>query len=351
MAQTLFLVDKLLEELDVLRQQVRQRPWRELNREAFVYTLRRTIEGMESMVSQLEAIHASFRENPQPGHPDVEENLKELHAALGLFKRNLKLEESKPLIDEHHFKESESHAAPELYASLEDKAVTVLTHTAFLCERLNLHSRRQIEAPSAGLRGAPRNVLNLLEQKEDELQGMRNKYEALRNKTFFGAMAEESTASLEREISDLNARLHAEKAVLERELENFNHTINSLLDKQLEFDRRMQAMADLYAEHARKASELNSLVKRERDLAKKILLDSEQDMAHLRATYSKELLRMDEAKQLARKDGREEAQQELERLKHALKEKDGLLADYRKMLGEREKALSRLKEKVPDWKR
>ncbi len=351
MAQTLFLVDKLLEELDVLRQQVRQRPWRELNREAFIYTLRRTIEGMESMVAQLEAIHSSYKENPQPGQPDVEENLKELHATLGLFKRNLKLEESKPLIGERHLKESESHEAPELYASLEDKAVTVLTHTAFLCERLNLHTRRQAESPSGSLRGAPRNVLNLLEQKEDELQAMRNKYEELRNKTFFGAMAEENAAGLEREISDLNARLHAEKAVLERELEDFNHTINSLLDKQLEFDRRMQAMADLYAEHARKASELNALVKRERDLAKKVLLDSEQDMAHLRSTYSKELLRMDEAKQLARKDGREEAQQELERLKHALKEKEGLLVDYRKMLSEREKALGRLKEKVPDWKR
>ena len=344
MAETLFLCDKLLEQLEVLRQETRQRPWRELNREAFVYNLRRAVEGLEGIAAQLEAVHASLREHPQPGQPDVQEPLKELNATITVLKRNLKLEEAKPMVSERHMKLTESRENPDLYSSLEDKIISALTKTAFLCERLNLYGRRQAEV-SPALRGAPRNVLNLLEQKEDELQEIRKRYDELRNKTFFGALAEESTAELERELSDLNARLQTEKALLGKDLESFNREINSLLDRQLEFDRKMGSLSDIYSEYSRKSAELASLLKREKDLAKKILIETDGDTAHLRALYSKELLRMDEAKLLARKEGREESQKELEKLRRDAKDREEMLARFREMVHERELELSRLKEK------
>ncbi len=345
MAETMFLAEKLLEQLEVLRQEVRQRPWRELSREAFVHQLRRAVEGFEGVAAQLEGLHAALREKPSPNQPDLHEPLKELNATLSLLKRNLKLEEGKPFIS-GHTKLSESRETPELYASIEDKLLTALAKTAFLGERLNLYGQRQADI-GPGLRGAPKNVLTLLEHKEDELQALKQRYDDLRNKTFFGAIAEESTAELERELNDLNARLHAERALLTRDLEIFNREINELLDRQLEFDRKMQALNDLYADYARKSTELLSLVKREKDLSRKALLDTEQETAHLRMAYSKELLRMDEAKLLAHKAGRDEAQKELEKLRRELKDKEELLSHFRKMAEEKEQELSRAKEKKP----
>ncbi len=345
MAETLFLCEKLLEQLEVLRQEVRQRPWHELSREAFVHTLRRAVEGMEGVAAQLEALRAGFQARPQPGQPDVHEHLKELHGVLTVCKRNLQLEEAKPLVEERHLKLTERRENPDLYASLEEKVISILTRTAFLCERVNLYGRRQAEVAPA-LKGAPKNVLNLLEQKEDELQELKKRFDELRNKTYFGAIAEESTAELERELGDLNARLHTERALLEKDLEAFNQQINSLLDKQLDFDRKMQSLNDIYVEHARKTADLVSLLKREKDLARKVLIESEQDMAHLRSTYSRELLRMDEAKLLARKEGRDETQKELDKLRRELKEREELLNHFRKMAEEREQALARKDKKL-----
>ncbi|HIH16409.1 MAG TPA: hypothetical protein HA252_03315 [Candidatus Diapherotrites archaeon] len=342
MAETLFLADPLLERLETVREQVQRRPWRELSREAFVYLLRQGVEGLEGIAAQLEALRAAFQEKPLPHQPDLAEHLRELNATLVVFKRNLKLEEAKPLNVSGHSRLSESREQPELYASLEDKLAALLTKTVFLCERINLHGRRQADF-SPALKGAPKGMLVLLEQKEAELEETRKKFLDLRGKSFFGAG--ETAAGLERELMELNARLQTERALLQKDLESSNREINSLLDRQLEFDRKLQSLNDVYAEHAAKSLELTALLKQESGYARRALLDAEQDLARQRSTYSRGLLGVEEAKLAARKEGRAENAQELERLRLEVRDKNQLLKDFREMVDERESELAKLKEK------
>ena len=166
-------------------------------------------------------------------------------------------------------------------------------------ERINLHGRRQADF-SPALKGAPKGMLVLLEQKEAELEETRKKFLDLRGKSFFGAG--ETAAGLERELMELNARLQTERALLQKDLESSNREINSLLDRQLEFDRKLQSLNDVYAEHAAKSLELTALLKQESGYARRALLDAEQDLARQRSTYSRGLLGVEEAKLAARKE-------------------------------------------------
>ncbi|MBU0662719.1 hypothetical protein KKH30_04110 [Candidatus Micrarchaeota archaeon] len=336
MAETLVLCGKVLDSIEELNSGMNEKQWGEYDRTPFVHSLKKAIgelEGIESLVAML---NSSFERGGREG-PDTEEYLGEMKALITLLKRNRELEDGK--------RTNSEDGVPELYSSLEQKVLGMLLKTRHLVERAELAGRKGDAKHYAG-RSAHRNVLELLERKETELQKVKESYEQLRNRSFMGVLEEHTSADIEKEMNDLARGLESAGSYISVRIDAQKKQMDALSRGYDEMEQKLRSMEEINSQHMVKASELTLALKKERDYAKKVLLDTEHETLKLRNTYSRELLSLEGEKQRAREDAKEKSAERVSSLERELIEKSAMLKRLEAILHERELQVSSLQNKV-----
>ena len=106
----------------------------------------------------------------------------------------------------------------------------------------------------------------------------------------------------------------------------------------------------MQARHSEKTSELIAMLKKERDYAKKIVLDIEHETLQLRSTYSKELLNLEEEKARAKNDAYDKFREKSVRQDAELNEKKELIGHMREAVEAKEEKIRLLEGKVNSMK-
>lgn len=338
MAEIILLCEKVLSAVDRLNTEISAKAWGTYDRTPFMHNLKKAIAGLEEISSVLELMKAEFAREGIPQSADVEAHIHEINAVIMLLKRNREMEESK---DEG----AGEGGNAELYSSLEQKVLSALLKTRYLAERAGIATRKQDGMPMQG-RSAHRNVLELLEKKEDELQDLKGKYEELRRKSYFGTLEENTSSDIENELNALGRSLEAAGSMLGTEIDGQRKQLEELIRGYDTLEHRMRAIEEMNSQHMAKTFELITLLKKERDYAKKIVLDIEHETLQLRNAYSRELLALEDAKVRAREEATEKAGGRVAAMQRELADRNNLLKRFEEMLEDREGKIRALSERL-----
>jgi len=340
------LIGKLEEEIQLLHERVDAKPWGSYSRTSFIYNLTHAIHSLEEIAALIEQVMIEFRKDGLSGYPDAKQHTKEINELIVVLKRNQRMEEE--TVERHRSSIADLEqrvGAAEQYASLEQKVLGVLLKSRYIAERMNVFVRKTQSSPAL-IHGKSRNILELLEQKENELQSLRGKYEQIRNRSIVGSLEQDSAADIEKELNEISTKIAAEDSLVGEGISNFRKQLELLNSRQAELNEKARNIREMQARQSEKTSELIAILKKERDYAKKIVLDIEHETLQLRSTYSKELLNLEEEKVRAKNEAFEKFRERISRQENELNEKKELLGHLREAIEARDRKISSLEEKI-----
>ena len=332
------ILDKLVFKANELHETITSNEWKSYTRKSFVHALNNTITRLEDLLEIIEELNKRIEREPSVDSPDLSPLITSYNKTLIALRRNIVLEEAKK---EMPFDLKEKTEVPELYAFMGQKIMSLLLKTRFAVERVHLHSIKERITPEQE-KATAKNIFSLLQAKEKELEELREKYEKLRQKNLSANLGEKNTAETEKEFNSLTAKIETETRMIENSFIEFREKMDSVNKEFNELRLKNKILENLSTELSEKGNELISMLKIERDNAKQMLMEIESDSLSLRSTYSKELLKLNETKVLARKEIEADLREKMTLEKEALKEKSKLLEQFESIVDDRNKKIAEL---------
>jgi hypothetical protein len=336
------ILEKLVLKLNELHEFITSSEWKQYSRKSFVHAVNRSIARIEELLEIIEELHKRIESEPSVDSPDLTPLISAYNKTLISLRRNVALEEAKK---EAPFDLKEQTEVPELYAFIGEKIMSLLLKTRFAVERVHLHAIKERVTPEQE-RATAKNVLNLLQMKEKELQELKEKYEKLKQKSLSASLAEKNSAEMEKEFNSLNKKIEAECALIENNFAEFRKKMDSINSEFNSLRLKTKVLENIVSEFSEKAMDLISLLKTERDNAKQMLMEIESESLSLRGMYSKELLKLNEAKIQAKKEIEKELREKMAMEKESLKEKSKLLEQFEKIIDDRNKRIDELEREL-----
>src|SRR3989344_1806019 len=338
------ICDRIETTTSSIRQHASERQWSNYSRQAFVGNLSKIIPEMEQLQGLFElALHEIDGRNELP-KPEISPHIKEISQLIIVLKRNRELEQAR--IDKIRAQGigmlAETIVVPELYSDLEQKTLAIILKSTYAIERMRVYDRKKDNMMKTS--GAQKSVLDLLDKREKELEDLRKKYEETRSKTFLGLLEKEGSIEIENELNEISRQLEAKTELLKthaqagkKGLEEMQRAMGELFDK-------VSRVEELEGQALGKTFELITMLKKERDYAKKVLIEIEQETLQLRNTYSKELLNLQEEKIGLKNSLDERHEKEVSGLREDIRQKAQTIEHLQHSLILKEKKISALEE-------
>ncbi|MDD5162959.1 MAG: hypothetical protein PHD95_02010 [Candidatus ainarchaeum sp.] len=301
--------------------------WGSLDRIVLVNLLEKSISGLGEMHETILKIRGETEKHSLENAPDCAELADDFEKTIAVLKRNLGLEQGK----NSHAKEINvlhKDTNPELYASLQHKVLSLALKTRHLNERLLIFARKRSASPLPE-KSTGKQIMDLLEKKEDELQDLREKYSQIRRKSHMGLIEENTSVDLETDISALEKTIATNNSVFEQHISSMARQVEQMQGSFLAAKERFSGVKEILDRYSSKNTELLKILKKERDYSKKILLDVENETMQLRNSYTRELLNLQEAKLAAKKEAEEKLGKKIAFLQKELAEKNDLMKRFR----------------------
>lgn len=330
--------------IDELQQGISRQPWRNASKTVFVNSLEKSIDDLQQLYKAFYETSEEMKGDPKEGRPDLLPFLREMEKTIGVLEKNLGFEKQKKS-RVNTVNDLEKEETPALYADLEQKILGVLLKARYSLERTALFLRKEGMAPITE-KSTAKQVMQILERKEDELQDLRGKYEDIRKKSYFGCLEEETTADLEHELVEMGRRMALGADDLGKSIGFYKSQIEYIESNFAELKQKLDSLQEVFSAYSEKASELIKDLKKERDYAKKIVLDVEHETLHLRNTYSRELLGLQESKLAAKMEAEKRFEAEIKKTQKQLAEQTDLTKHFREIAENKLKKEHELEEKV-----
>ncbi len=330
--------------IDELHNNLRGQPWERLHRAAFVAALEKAGDGLQSIYDFFSKASEQIEREPREGKPELQPFLKELQKLQQVLEKNLRLEKEK----KSHAKEVnvlEKEETPELYADLEQRLLAILLKARYALERLSIFLRKEGMKPITD-KSTAKQVMEVLRRKEDELQDLKERYEEVRKKSYLGYFEEGTTADLEQQLAGLGKSMALSANELGKNISLHRSQIEHIESSYAGIKQKLDALEEQFSQYSEKASELIKLLKKERDYAKKVVLEIEHETLQLRTAYTQEMLNLQESKVAAKREAERKHAAGLQRLQKALQEQTDLAKHFRKVAEDKLRKEQELEEKV-----
>ncbi|MBI4053377.1 MAG: hypothetical protein HY394_05065 [Candidatus Diapherotrites archaeon] len=334
--------NRLVEKINALHDAVSSKDWRSFAAQDFARSLGHSVAGLHELKKVFEDTDF-YLKHTQKDSIDFSPLFLEFARTVGVLERNLELESRKSEM-QTIVNELEKSGVPELYSSMQEKVLTILLRCRYFAERVSVAAKKD-ELPAFPGRQTSQHLLDLLKAKETELQEVKEKFESMRKKSFFGMVQEETSADLEAEIAAVGRRLGVQAKELETGFREFRKKVEAMQFEFTELERKASVLDESTDDFLVKQSDLMTLLKKERDYAKKVIVDIEHETMKLRSQYSSELIHLQESKLAAKREAEEKLSHTINSLIEEVKEKDELLRHFRGIVSEREKMLSESENK------
>jgi hypothetical protein len=220
----------------------------------------------------------------------------------------------------------------------------MLLKTRFLLERLQLNAKKH-EALPANEKSTAKNLLDLLKNKENEIESLKEKYSEARKQALTGISFLQDNATLEKEMNELARKLELEQSNLEKAYFESQKSLEAMQQSNIVLRQEVRRIQQAFANYLQKSFELITMLKKESDYAKKIVLDIEHETLQLRSSYTKELLSLEEAKIAAKREAEQKFSLRIKKLEQENEKNQKLLEQLQEMLVHREKKLEEFEEK------
>lgn len=295
------------------------------------------------LMKELEAQAAREGTEASPG-----QQIEELNSLEVFLKRNLQFEREKAQRQNPLDKISQKDDSQQVYSAIEEKVKKSLLNVLHFTERSIVKARSENTAFS-GSRQA-QDVLSLLKARENELEELKKKYNSLMAQGLLARVEQQGSADFEEELQNVSRSLEVagnETQILSSEMRG---TIEKLQKGQSVLEQKIRTADELISKFMSKSLETITVLKKERDAAKKFALDLEHETTLLRQTYSKELLGMQEHKMQLQKEMQNGFSQRTKSLELELRQKSEFLEHFKKLAEDKEAELRKLKESLEHHK-
>lgn len=348
MAEIVLLADRLIDSVEGLQDRLYAKPWVSHSRVGFLHSLKGTIVELDKMLEMLKMLGHEFSRQGLKEAPDVKAHITGLESLLELMQRNKGIEERYVETAREAGDVSMLSPAPELYADIERKVLAALLKTQYLAERVQIFERKTV-GYAPGSEAVRSHAMKLLEDKENELQELRQKYHELKRNAISGSAQGRDANALELGLWESARKLESENAVLREGIEDYGRQFERMSASKSLLESRFRKFEDTLARHTREASELIALLKRERDTAQKLIIGAEAESLRLRSAYSRGILSLEGEKIMAKENAVDRVSKRMRVLEKEVKEKEEMLRHFQDMFEEKQKEIERLREK-PDQK-
>lgn len=342
MPELVEIADKIEQEVSTLREKAGSTQWGRLSRRGFIFSVSNMLPGLEELYSLFQLARMEMSKEGDPAAPEASEHLTGLNRLITTLKRNVEMEQSRVEKMKTQGIEAiaETVTVPELYSELEQKTLAMLLKSSYFVERMRIFGRKK--EPLMETRGAQRNVLDLLAKREEEVAALRKKYDETRKNTFMGLLEKGTSAEIEGELNEVSRSIESKTALLRKAFDAAKMFNEQFQRQQAELEQRVLSVEDLQSQMTAKTFEALTMLKKERDYAKRMLIEIEQETIALRNTYSKELLGLQEEKLRLKNTIEEKHNRETSELRAELRHKNETIRHFQESISAKEKKNSDL---------
>ncbi len=344
MASSEKLVGEIGKKINELQTGLNRQPWRNASKTVFTNALDKSIGNTQDINNLFENLVENIEKDPKEGSPDLRPFLKETEKLLAMLEKNLKFEKQKKS-NAKTVNVLEEEEIPELYADLEQRILGMLLKARYSLERVSIFLRREGFTPLTG-NGTAKQVMQILERKEDELHNLREKYEDIRKKSYLGYFEEDSVADLEHELGDIGRKMALSADEVGKTIAFHKSQVEYVENSYAELKQKVNSLEELFFAYSEKSGELIKNLKKERDYAKSVVLDVEHETLQLRNSYTNELLGMQQSRLSAKAEAGKKFEGELKKLQRQISEQNDLINHFKKIAEDKLKKEHNLEEKV-----
>ncbi|MBM3282008.1 MAG: hypothetical protein FJY86_01545 [Candidatus Diapherotrites archaeon] len=346
MTEALLLLDQLHDELSKFKA-LPFVPWEQANRAQLVERLKQWHDHTKQSKELVTLLQLE-----QLKHPEMKSiNLREAETFLvktdEVLARNMNFEKDKT---NRKIDLTEKIHTPALGAELEARMHRqwLTLHRAH--EQLAIALRKTLSTNTSA-KAIEGELFNLVKTKEEEIQNLKNERDQLKREKFFTNNEKYSLTEMENDLQDLLQRFAIEKHALYDHLEQGKKKLDEYSTHHMHLDHKTKKLEQMVNELQKKHVGISTVLKKERDYARKLALDLEGEAASIRATYAKELLTLDEKKHALRQEVEEKHAQKIALLEKKVREQEHIIRELDAIAREKEREVARLAEKIPEKER
>lgn len=345
MAHAMVVSEKIIDNVDKLQEKLNAKQWKDHSRASFIYSSINTIHSLEQIKGLLNEAAVVF-EKEGKSLAGLDTHMREIDSIIQVLERNREIEQNmaKKTASSGIGLIADNITNTENYSTLEQKVLAVLLKTRFLVERLSILERRETTPEYTAAKGAKK-ILELLDEKEKEIQSLRGKYEEIRKHSYLARVEENTSSDLEKDINLLSRRLGEEQKLLQVSLESHRRAMEQLEQTHSLILEKHRALEELEMQLGAKMIDLSTTLKKERDYAKRIVLDIENETLKLRNAYSRQILSLEEEKTNAHTQAQEDFRKKISFLSKQLAEKQELVESLKEMISAKDKYIQKIEGK------
>ncbi len=323
-------VEECILEINTLHTSVARTNWAEINRQGFVFELEQNTSRMRSIYLKFDEINREIKMMLEKNSPEFSSLLSELTREMTVLEANISMEKNKKIRQEL-VNETESIEVPDLYSSLQQKILTMSLKMRYNIDKARtfLIARRTLSIQKGS---TAKGLLEALQKKEDELNEIKQQHTELKRKTYFGNVSEKSVAETEMELQELDKKLSEAINETKKSLKTHFAQISYVEGSFIQLKKEVEELEDSHATFANKAIDLIKELKKERDFARTIALEIEQETITKRSEYTKELIGLEEKKTEIEEKIKNRYEKELNAMKKGLEEKNLALKNAQKLI-------------------
>ena len=336
------MVELLIKDIEDLHNFASRQKWASLSRAAFPGELEQSVARLKGIHKGFEDMQREMKMLLEKGTPDFSDFRAELSKELRILEANVSLEKNKKFREEV-VNETERIEVPELYSSLQQKIIELDLKARYNAEKARVFAAaRKVPFVKAGT--TAKSLIGMLQKKDEELHEEKQKNLEMKRKQFFGAQQERALADIERELHEtdkaLNKAVSETGAALKTHLAQINYVEGSFAH----LKQKVSQIEGMHASFTKKSLDLISELKKERDYARMLALEIEQETLKARSDYMKQMLEMEEKKREAEENASRKYEARMKELSKDLEERSATMKSLNKLVAEQENEIRRLRQ-------
>jgi uncharacterized coiled-coil protein SlyX len=323
-----------------------EQEWHSLDRNGFERACQSAILELKEIKRDSEQLEKMLSFETIENEKEFRKKNSEISVLIQRLEKNLELEQKKSaskLSDFDFLPETKRYN--EQFSSLQHQAATILLQTNYLIEKLLLETRKESLVP-VNEKTTSQSLLELLRQRENELQEAKKTVSQARRQSLLGSQEMEGAAELEEELQETNQKIAVQQRQIEESMKQHGQSTEKMSQSAEQLAREMASMQQLASNHFEQSQELLTRLKKERDFARQLALDTEMETLGLRSQYSRELLGMQEKIAVARLKTKQEFEQRIQKMENELEHKNQLISHFKETVNSQSRKIDELQEKV-----
>lgn len=339
------ITEQAQEKCSQLAEKLKDQRWHALDTKGFEKACSFAITQLSAVQKQLVQLHEHSAFQTLESEKELSQKANELQTVIAKLEKNLAMEQKKSphkIADLNLLPDSEPYN--EQFAALQHQAATGLISASQTLEKIRLELQKESVHPSHE-KNTSQALLELLKKRESELQELKKNYSQARIDSLIGQNAKETPAEMEHDFQQTSQKISQHHQRLSERLKHHNQHVENMYQSSGQLRQETLAFQELLWQQFQKAQTLITQLKKERDTARQLVLDTELETLKLRSTYTQELLQAQEKTVNAREKAKAEFDLRLEKMQNELEHKNQLISHFKDTVAHQSSQIHSLEEK------